>query len=135
MKTTKTKIVTGILAVAVIAAAVKIYTLWEKPTPRSIVLEITGAQDQQVTVRLEADGESLTTTNTIPTRVPINAHRLSWEIATIIGPDKPRFRVAVHVDGQQSAGGFAEGDRVLEGGLVGAEGLRRQRAWHGRYYE
>ncbi len=135
MKTTKTKIATGILAVAVIAVAVKIFTLWEQPTPRSIVLEITGAEGQQVTVKLEADGESLTTTNTIPARVPIDAHLLSWEVATINGPDDGRFRVAVHVDDQQSAGGFAEGGRVLVGGLVGAEGLRRQRAWHGRFYE
>ena len=135
MKVTRTRGIAAILIVVMFAVAMMLVAMWELPRPRLIVIEITGVEDQQVAVKLDVDGELLATTNTIPARVSIEAHRLSWEVATVNSPEGGRFRVSLRVDGREPANGSAEGDRILAGGYVGADGFRSQRAWHGRFEE
>lgn len=136
MKRSKTKIILAVLSVAAaVAFAVKIATLWESPTPQAITIEVTGIQGRAVEARVDADGRERTLKGTIPTAFTVEAHRISWEVRRLDGPEEELFKVAVHIPSHKNWGGSAENYQHLRGGSVGPSGLRRSRAWHGRFYE
>lgn len=135
MNRLKTKIILTVLGFAAVALAVKIVTLWESPTPQAITIEVTGTDGRAVEARIDADGKEQTLKGTIPTAFTVEAHRISWEVKRLDGPEKELFKVAIHIPSHNNSGGSAEDHQQLRGGAVGPSGLRRSRAWHGRFYE
>ena len=135
MKHSKTRIVLTVLSIGAIALAVKIITLWESPTSQAITIEVTGTKGRAVVARIYADGKEQTLKGTIPTEFTVQAHRISWDVKRIDGPEKEIFKVAVHIPSEKNWGGSAENYQQLRGGSIGPSGLRRSRAWHGRFHE
>jgi len=132
LKTTFTLVLIGIAVVCVVRVA----TLWETPQPHDFTIEITGTEGRAVEARIEVDGDERFLKSTIPAKFTVEAHRLSWEVKRLDGPEQEKFKVAVRTPLERDwDGGSAESDRVLRGGLVGPSGLRRSRAWHGRFHE
>jgi hypothetical protein len=135
MKRPKTKLILGVFSIIVLAVALKVATLWETPERQTIRIEVTGTEGRVVESRIDADGKEQTHKGKIPTEIIVDGHRVSWEVKRIDGPEREKFKVAIHTPEDRYGGGSAENYRVLRGGLVGPSGLRRSRAWHGRFDE
>lgn len=115
--------------------AVKTATVYEMPKSQTIIISVIGTENRAVDARIVTDGIERKHHGMIPVEFTVEAHRLSWEVKRLDGPENETFKVTVHTPSQENWGGSAESYQVLCGGSVGASGLRRKRAWLGRFHE